>query len=206
MAAILFLVIILVIGILYCFYGNRFLKLVMFVYAFMLAYHFVLRLIAGSFPSLADSAILIAVICGVICGFLTFFFVKLALFLAGGMMGLMIFDFIKLYNSAYFTAEPVVAFLVGLICFIVCGMIMVLGKKLLFVLFSSIFGAYTITTAVGMVIGLMQDSALMRQISFTNTFDTLNASNFFLTIPMIVPVAITAVLAICGMVRQFRHR
>lgn len=202
---IIILLVMLLLGIMYCFWGYKYLKIFMFIFAFFMGAYYSYTLIGTYVPNVENWLWLISIIIGVIFALLAFFFVKFALFVAGGLIGLMIFDFLRgSFPAAFETMEPLVLFLIGLGLFIVFGAITLASKRLFVILFSAAYGAYTIVTTVGIMIGVFFNTSILSAVTPGNFRETFNAVSVFNQTPswmLIVPVI---VFAVAGIIAQYK--
>ncbi len=203
---VLFLVLLVILGVIYCFWGYRYLKIMIMLYAFFVGGSFVYNLLSEHAPGLGAGTWIIAIGAGLLLGLLAFFFVKFCIFLAGGILGIAIFNWIKSANPAYFAGlDAVYAFLIGLACFLIMGFITLAVKKHLIIIVTAIFGAYSIVHVSGILIGLINAPQMAAQASAATAVTELAPVSIWHNLPlwgMAIPVI---VLAIMGMVKQYRH-
>jgi hypothetical protein len=200
------LVLFVVLGALYCFGGYRFLKIVIFVYALFAGFTFVYHFLAGVMPDLETGVLfVVALVAGLILGVLSLLFVKFAIFLAGGLMGYAVFSLIREFSPAYFAVlDSGYIFLIGLICFIVFGVITLAFQKHLLIFFTAIFGGYSLVYSAGILIGVMLQPAALQTAGLSNLFDTLGPYSIFNDAPTAVMMIPVAVFAILGIIAQYR--
>ena len=73
---IIILLVMLVLGILYCFWGYKYLKVILFLYAFFMGVYYSYTYLGAYVPAVADWLWLVSLIIGVVFALLAFFFVK----------------------------------------------------------------------------------------------------------------------------------
>lgn len=202
---IIILLVMLLLGIMYCFWGYKYLKVFMFIFAFFIGAYYSYTLIGTYVPNVENWLWLISIIIGVIFALLAFFFVKFALFVAGGLIGLMVYDLLRSsFPGTFAGMEPLVLFLIGLGLFILLGAITMASKRFFVILFSAAYGAYTIITTVGIIIGMFFNTSILSTVTLSNfreTFDAVSVFNQSPTWMLIVPII---VFAIAGVVAQFK--
>ncbi len=202
---ILVLIITLALAILYCFWGYRYLRIIMFLYAFFIGAYYSFTYLGGAFPDLGNWLWLICIGVGLLLAFLAFFFIKFAMFIAGGIIGLMLFDLIRSSFPEWFSSlDNLPLFLVGLTFFVLLGLLTFASRRHFVIIFSSIYGAYSLVHTSGAIIGLFFNTALLNSITFDNyrsIFDSINVFSQTNPLVMIVPIII---FAIAGMIAQYR--
>ncbi|MEG0257703.1 MAG: DUF4203 domain-containing protein [Christensenella sp.] len=195
----------LILGILYCFWGFRYLKVIMFIYAFFMGAYYSYTLIGTYFPAVANWLWLMSLIVGIIFALLAFFFVKFAMFVVGGMIGLLLYDFLRgAFPDTFAGMEPITVFFIGLGLFVVLGAITLASRKHFVILFSAIYGAYTIITTVGIIIGVMFNTTILTGVTFGNYKQTLDTVSIFNQTPSWVILIPIAVFAIAGIIMQYK--
>ena len=202
---ILVLLVMLALSILYCFWGYKYLKISMFLIAFGAGAYYSYTYLGNSFPDLGNWLWLICIAIGLILALLAFFFVKFAVFAAGGVIGLMIFDIVKRSNPEWFSGlEPLPLFLVGLAFFILLGLLTFASRKHFVILFSSVFGAYALVRTAGIMLGMFLNSGALNGVSmgdYGTVFNSVSIFNGAPTWALVVPVI---VFAIAGIITQYR--
>lgn len=193
----------LLLGIMYCFFGYKYLKVFMFIFAFFIGAYYSYTLIGTYVPGVGDWLWLVSIIVGVLFALLAFFFVKFALFLAGGLIGLMIYNFLRgAFPATFGGMEPLVLFLIGLGLFIVLGAITLASQRLFMILFSSAYGAYLIVTTAGTIIGAFFNSSVLSTVTLGNFKEVLNSMSVFNQGPMWMLLLPVVVFAIAGIITQ----
>ena len=200
------LVITLIIGLLFCLRGHQFLRIFIAIYAFWLGasrtYEF-LRTYQAALDLLWIWIIAGAV--GIILAVLAFVFIKFTLFLAGGLLGLAIYQMTAALNPVFFgSLGSGMSFVIGLIFFLIFGFIALAAKKFLLVLATSAWGAYTAVASAGILIGLLVSppAGLIRG---GTSLQAYAPYSIFSALPAALPVAAACVLAVIGMIVQYRR-
>lgn len=202
---ILILVVTLALAILYCFWGYRYLKVIMFLYAFFIGAYYSYTYLGGAFPDLGNWLWLICIGVGLLLAFLAFFFIKFAMFITGGIIGLMIFDLLRNSFPEWFSSlDNLPLFLVGLTFFILLGLLTFASRKHFVIIFSSIYGAYSLIHTAGALIGLCFNTAILGSITVGNYRDIFNSINVFNQTNIWVMIIPVAIFAIAGMIAQYR--
>ncbi len=202
---IIILLVMLILGILYCFWGYKYLKVILFLYAFFMGAYYSYTYLGTYVPAVADWLWLVSLIIGIVFALLAFFFVKFAIFIVGGLIGLMIFDFLKAASPATFAGmEPVTLFIIGLGLFVVLGVITLASRRHFIIIFSAIYGAYTLVSTVGIIIGLLSNSSVLSIVTLGNYKQTLDSVSVFHQTPAWVMILPVVVFAIAGMIAQYK--
>ncbi|MDL2237692.1 TMEM198/TM7SF3 family protein [Christensenellaceae bacterium OttesenSCG-928-K19] len=203
---VLLLVLLLVLGIIYCFWGYKYLKVMIMLYALFAGGSFMFNLLSESAPDLGNGIWVISIAVGLVLGLLAFFFVKFCIFLAGGILGIAIFNLVKGANPAYFASlDSIYVFLIGLACFIILGVITLAAKKHLIIIVTAVFGAYSMVYVAGILIGLIGSPQSAASASVTTAVTQLAPVSVWNSAPswaMMLPVA---VLAIIGIFVQYKR-
>ena len=195
----------LILGILYCFWGYKYLKVILFLYAFFMGAYYSYTYLGTYVPAVADWLWLVSLIIGIVFALLAFFFVKFAIFIVGGLIGLMIFDLLKAASPATFAGmEPVTLFIIGLGLFVVLGVITLASRRHFIIIFSAIYGAYTLVSTVGIIIGLLSNSSVLSIVTLGNYKQTLDSVSVFHQTPAWVMILPVVVFAIAGMIAQYK--
>ncbi|MBC5647507.1 TM7S3/TM198-like domain-containing protein [Christensenella tenuis] len=202
---IIILLVMLVLGILYCFWGYKYLKVILFLYAFFMGVYYSYTYLGAYVPAVADWLWLVSLIIGIVFALLAFFFVKFAIFVVGGMVGLMIFDLLKqAFPSAFAGMEPLTLFFIGLGLFVVLGAVTLASRRHFVIIFSAIYGGYTLVSTVGIIIGLFFNADILSTVTLGNYKQVLTSVSVFnhtATWMLILPVV---VFAIAGMIAQYK--
>lgn len=202
---IIILLVMLILGILYCFWGYKYLKVILFLYAFFMGAYYSYTYLGTYVPAVADWLWLVSLIIGIVFALLAFFFVKFAIFIVGGLIDLMIFDFLKAASPATFAGmEPVTLFIIGLGLFVVLGVITLASRRHFIIIFSAIYGAYTLVSTVGIIIGLLSNSSVLSIVTLGNYKQTLDSASVFHQTPAWVMILPVVVFAIAGMIAQYK--
>lgn len=202
----LFLVGTIIVGCLYCFRGNKSLQTFIGIYAFFTGTSWVRSILLQLGAGLTPLWIwILAIIAGVALAILAFAFLKFAFFLAGGLMGIALFRLIVSLNPATFgTLSSGMQFVIGLLFFIVLGVLTVAAQRHLVIWGTSIWGAYTVTAASGIVFGLLIHPNATPP-ALGTTLSSMQTVSLFQDLPAIVPVVILIALALAGIIYQYRH-
>lgn len=202
---IIILLIALVLGILYCFWGYKYLKVIIFLYAFFMGAYYSYTLVGTYLPDATNWLWLISLIIGLVFALLSFFFIKFAIFVVGGIVGLLVYGLLRSgFAETFSSMDPMTLFIIGLGLFVVFGAITLASQRHFVIIFSAIFGGYTIIHTVGIIIGLFFNSGLLSTITWDNyqqVFESISIFPAGATWALVIP---TAVFAIAGMVAQYR--
>ncbi len=205
--SVLLIVLLFVLGMVYCFAGYKYLKVIILIYALYSGGTFVYNLLTQIAPELGYWIFIIALIAGIVLALLTYFFVNFCFFIAGGIFGIVIFQIIRSASPEYFSSlESLNIFLIGLLFFVGLGIVMLLARKHLIILFSAIYGGFSLVYMGGILIGLLFDQSLIASAVPATATTTLLPSSIFYTLPlyaMIIPMAICSIL---GIIMQYRKR
>lgn len=202
---VILLIVMLLLGIMYCFYGYKYLKVFMFIFAFFVGTYYSYTLVGTYVPNVADWLWLVSIIIGVIFAFLAFFFVKFALFVAGGLIGLMVYNLLRgAFPGTFAGMETLVLFLIGLGLFIVFGAITLASKRFFVILFSAIYGAYMIVTTIGYIIGVFFNTSVLSVVTFDNFRNVFGSVSVFNQTPTWMLILPIAVFAIAGAITQHK--
>lgn len=192
-----------VLGLIYCFRGYRYLRFFMMIFGFYLGYTYISRFLGDSV--LGGWTWLLALGAGVVIAALAFFFLKFTFFLAGGLLGLMLYSVIQNANPLFFSGlTSGVIFLIGLLLFLVFGILMVVAKKYLIILGTACYGSYLFTTAVGLLLGIAVYERQPPVLSGMALPGLTSSSSIFSGAAPWVPWLIIIVLALVGIVMQYR--
>lgn len=192
------LILICVLGLIYCFRGYRYLRVFVTLYGLYAGYSWVMRY----FGSYGEWMWIAALAAGILLGLLAFFFVKFAMFLTGGLMGLLIFYAISLVNPGLWGGAP--SFLIGLVFFVIAGAVTVAAKKPLLIIGTAFYGAYTFTDAFGILLGVWAGARIPAGVGLSNLTGALDAVSIYRTWAPFLPWLITILLAIVGIIKQFQ--
>lgn len=139
----LFLAAQIVIALIYCFWGYRYFRVIMSLYVFMFVFPLAFSTISG-FTSISQPvAILISLAISALAALLTWFIYKLAIFLCGGIAGILIA--LWLYwtlGSSYL----ILCIILGIVLFILLGSLALKFQKAIIILISALTGAFNLVT------------------------------------------------------------
>ncbi len=121
------------------------------------------------------------------------------------MAGLLIFNIVRDLNPAFFAGkETIYVFLIGLIFFVVAGALTLAAKKHLLIIFSAIFGSYSMVYAAGILIGLVINPDVLRTTTLAEPFATLAPNSVFSSAPSWALILPVVVFSIAGIITQYR--
>lgn len=197
----------LIVGCLYCFRGNSFLRIFIAIYAFFLGATWMSNLLSSFGTGLETTWLwIIAIAAGIVLAVLAFAFIKLAIFLAGGLLGLAVFRFVESMNPIYFgSLQPGMVFLIGLIFFVAVGALTLAAKRVLIVIGTAVWGAYTAVLSGGILIGMLLSPTAAQNVIFRGSLAELSPYSAFAELPSTIPIVAVIILALWGMIYQFRH-
>ena len=177
----------------------------MFLYAFFIGAYYSYTYLGGTFPDLGNWLWLICIGVGLLLAFLAFFFIKFAMFVAGGIIGLMLFDLLRNTFPEWFSSlNSLPLFLVGLTFFVLLGLLTFASRRHFVIIFSSVYGAYSLIHTAGALIGLCFNTALIGSITVGNYQDIFSSVNVFNQASIWVMVIPVVIFAIAGMIAQYR--
>jgi len=203
--SLILVLVILGIGILYCFWGYKYLKAVILIYVFIGGFLFMYSLLGEIAPDLGNGIWLISAAVGIVLALIAFFFIKFCIFVAGGIAGILIFNIIRSVSPESFAdMQPAYIFLIGLIFFIVMGAITLLAQKHLVILFSAFIGAYSLVSMAGIFIGLIIAPDVLRSVKLANAITQLEPTSIFANAPSWVMFLPIVVFAIAGIISQYK--
>jgi hypothetical protein len=121
------------------------------------------------------------------------------------MAGILIFNIVKELNPAFFSGlETVHVFLIGLVFFIIAGALTLAAKKHLIIIFSAVFGSYSMVYSAGIMIGLVINPDVLRATKLAEPFSTLAPNSVFAQAPSWALILPVIVFAIAGVITQYR--
>ncbi len=203
--SVVLLILLFVLGIVYCFWGYKYLKVIILIYALFAGGMFTYNLLSEAAPNLGNWVWIISLAVGLVLGALAFFFIKFSIFVAGGIMGVAVYNLIRGLNPSYFSSlDSVYVFLIGLACFIIFGAITLAARKHLIIIFSSVFGAYSLVYTAGILIGLLFHTDLIAAATPASATSVLVPASIFYTAPLWVMIIPIGVFSIVGMIAQYR--
>jgi hypothetical protein len=129
-------------GIVVCFWGYRILKTTLGITGFIAGVSGGLAVGQVLAPGDNGIALVCAVMGGIIGAFLCVWLFYLGLFLLGASAGLVVAA--AMFSGAGHQAEPILA----LVCAVVCGILVVAIRKLMFILSTAFCGSYLITAGI----------------------------------------------------------
>jgi hypothetical protein len=141
----LFLAAQIVIALIYCFWGYRYFRTIMSLYVFLFVFPIAFSAISG-FTSISQPvAILISLVISALAALLTWFIYKLAIFLCGGIAGILTALWIYWTLGSGYLALCII---LGIVFFIVLGVLALKFQKAIIIFISSLTGAFNIVTYV----------------------------------------------------------
>lgn len=135
----LFLLILIGIGLIACLWGQKIFSILLTLYAFLVTYRMVITRMAGD-----PNAVIIALAAAVVVALLSQYAKKLAFFLLGFLIGLLLGNAVL---ARIVVADPVMHWVVLLGCGIVSGFVTMHWNKLFIRIGTSFLGGYLIGTA-----------------------------------------------------------
>lgn len=195
---------VLVIGIIFCFAGFKFLRKIVAVYMFISGFLFVYNLLAESFPEMGN-AWFAALITGLVLALLSAFFIKFCIFVTGGTAGILIYlTFVR--SSPYILgAAGAGSFLYGLVFFAVFGILALIVKKHLIIIFTAYIGAETITRAAGMLIGIIMNPRILNGLTPASAVPVLRSASVFANASQVSYIIPVVIFIIAGMLTQYKY-
>lgn len=190
----IYLVIIAAIGLLYCFRGFKSLKWFMVLYGLYGGYSLIMSL----YGNMGGFMWVLALGVGIVLALLAFLFMNFAMFLAGGLLGLL------LYYAAAAVNPAMAGFATGLIFFVIAGAVTVAAKRPLIVVGTAFYGAYTFTDALGILLGMITAGAFPVAAGLPQITTSMRTISVFNGHTAFVLWIITILLGILGTIRQFR--
>ncbi|MEI6101179.1 MAG: DUF4203 domain-containing protein [Eubacteriales bacterium] len=183
------------IALVYCFWGYRYFRLVMTLYVFIFVYPLVYSALTGFTSMSQPIAILISVVLALLAGLITWKIYKLAVFLCGGIAGVLIaWGLYQSLGSSYMA----LCVILGIVLFILLGCIALKFQKAVVIFISSLTGAFNLVTY-----GLF----LIMNASVVGTFTMTNMNAITTTIngsyqPLPLWVVPSVIVAIAGILVQ----
>ena len=202
--SLILVIVVLVIGVIFCFAGFKFLRRIVAVYMFISGFLFVYNLLTESFPDMGN-AWLIALIAGLVLALLSAFFIKFCIFVTGGTAGVLIYlTFVR--SSPYLLdAAGAGSFLYGLVFFIVVGILALIVKKHLIIILTAYIGAETITQAAGMLIGVIMNPRILNGLTPASAVPILRSGSVFSHASQISYIIPVVIFIIAGMLTQYKY-
>lgn len=194
-----------ILGVIYCFWGYRYLKVIVVLYSLLAGGYFINQWLSAALPQLGNWIWLISIAAGILLALLCFFFIRFAVFLAGGVVGLLIFNVVKDSMPEYFSGlSDGYSFLIGAAFFIILGVITLIAKKHLIIIFSAIFGSYSMIFSVGILIGLFGNTEVIAQANLQNATTVFAPYSIFASQPKWVMTTLVIGFAIAGIISQYK--
>lgn len=139
----LFLAAQILIALIYCFWGYRYFRVIMSLYVFLFVFPLAFSTISGFTSITQPVAILISLVISALAALLTWFIYKLAIFLCGGIAGVLIaFWLYWTLGSSYL----VLCIILGIVLFILLGVLALKFQKIIIIFVSSLTGAFNLIT------------------------------------------------------------
>lgn len=183
------------IALVYCFWGYRYFRLIMTLYVFIFVYPLAYSFLTGTFGMDQPIAILLSIVLGLIAGLITWKIYKFAVFMCGGVAGVLIaWGMYQSLGSGYMA----LCIILGIVLFVLLGCIALKFQKAVIIFISSLTGAFNLVT-YGIFL-IMQGSVVgtFSMMDMDNITNTINAS--YQPLPLwIVP---SVILAIAGILVQ----
>lgn len=185
-----------VLGLQYCFKGYRNLRIFVTIYGFWVGFSWVMR----NYSAAGAQMWIWGLVAGAVLAALAFFLLKAAMFLAGGLFGLVIYYAISIANPALLASLSQFG---GLIFFVAFGILGVLAKKPILIIATSFYGAYSFIINLGILIGVMIVGSVPAGLALSDVTESLAYMSIYNQLPSMVAWIAILVLAVVGMVRQF---
>jgi hypothetical protein len=189
----LFLIAQIVIALVYCFWGYRYFRIIISLYVFIFVFPIAFSTISG-FTSISQPiAILISLAISALAALLTWFIYKLAIFLCGGIAGVLVaFWLYGLLGSNYL----VLCVILGIVLFILLGSLAIKFQKAVIILISSVTGAFNLVTYglfLLMNTSLIAGFSILKLDQITNTVSNSYHAEAMWIVPSII-IAIAGIL------------
>jgi hypothetical protein len=189
----LFIIAQIVIALVYCFWGYRYFRVIISLYVFIFVFPLAFSTISG-FTSISQPvAILISLAVSALAGLLAWFIYKLAIFLCGGIAGVLLaFWLYSILGSSYLA----LCVILGIALFILLGALAIKFQKVIVVLVSSVIGAFNLVTyALFLFINtsLIAGFSILRLDQITNTVSNSYHAEALWIVPSII-IAISGIL------------
>lgn len=189
----LFLAAQIVIALIYCFWGYRYFRAIMSLYVFLFVFPLAFSSISG-FTSISQPvAILISLVVAALAALLTWFIYKLAIFLCGGIAGILTALWIyRTLGSSYL----VLCIILGIVLFILIGLLALKFQKAIVIFISSLTGALNLVTYVLFLLfnyATVSSFSIFQIDTITNTVTSSYRAEALWLIPFII-IAITGIL------------
>lgn len=201
--SLILIIAVLVIGIIFCFAGFKYLRKIVVVYMFISGFLFVYNLLTESFPGIGN-AWLIALIVGLVLALLSAFFIKFCIFITGGTAGVLIYMTFMLSSPYIIGTAGAGSFLYGLIFFAVFGILALIVKKHLIIILTAYIGAETITQAAGMLIGVIMNPRILSVLTPATAVPILRSASVFSRTSQAAYIIPVVIFVIAGMLTQYK--
>lgn len=210
-AATLILVVQMLVGLVCCFRGKKYLRLFMVLYGFYAGYNLIMSL----YGSVGGYMWVLALGVGIVIGLLAFLFLKFTIFLAGGFLGLVVYAVAYTISPLIFSDQGMGT---AIVFFVVGGVITMLVQRQLIIIGTAWYGAFSFTLAFGEMLGVIGGQGLPSTIQLLeqtssrgglNVFADLSPAaqqSAFTSLPAFVPWIVIILLAIFGMRAQFKKK
>ncbi len=188
----LFIIAQIVIALVYCFWGYRYFRVIISLYVFIFVFPLAFSTISGNTSISQPVAILISLAISVLAALLAWFIYKLAIFLCGGLAGILIaFWLYGVLGSNYLA----LCIILGIVLFILLGALAIKFQKAIIILLSAITGAFNLVT-YGLF--LFMNSALIAGFSILKLDQITNtvSNSYHAEATWIVPSIIIAIAGI----------
>jgi hypothetical protein len=180
----LFIIAQVVISLVYCFWGYRYFRVIIAFYAFIFVFPLMYSMLAGSMSQ--PVAILISLAVAAVAALLAWFIYRLGIFLAGGLAGIMIARFIyNMLGSSYQT----LSIILGIILFILLGVLALKFQKAIIILVSSISGGFNLVIYglfIAMNASLISSFSILKLNEITSTISSTYQAESTWIIPSII--------------------
>lgn len=198
------LILTIAVGLLFCLRGNKMLRILVAVYAFWMGASRLYELLTAYAPTLGTGwSWGISLAAGILLAILALVFIKFTIFVAGGLLGVALYRMVAALNPVYFgSLSPLMSFLIGLIFFVALGFIALWAKDFLLIVATAGWGAYTAVLGAGILIGLLLHPV---RLPAAVNLGSLSGYSIFAAVPAALPITITVVLGIVGIIYQYRH-
>jgi len=191
----LFIIAQVVIALVYCFWGYRYFRVIIALYVFIFVFPIAYSTISG-FTSISQPvAILISLAVSGLAALLAWFIYKLAIFLCGGIAGILVAFW--LYNTLG-SSYLVLCVILGIVLFILLGALAIKFQKAIVIFISAVTGAFNLVT-YGLF--LFMNASLISGYSILKLDEITNAvSSSYRAEPMWIAPSI--VIAVAGILVQ----
>lgn len=203
MLPLILIIAVLALGIVFCFNGCRCLKIIIAIYVFVTGFLFVYNLISDYAPNV--SAWIPALIAGLVLALLSAFFVMFAVFITGGVAGLLIYSALLRSFPFIFAGTEISSLLYCVLFFAVMGILALIVKKHLIIFFTAFIGAETIVQAGGMLIGVIMNPNILNRVDLSSAVTVFKHNSVFTDLSAISYILPIIIFMIAGVWTQYRH-